>query len=247
MQFSSRTVRTTSATRPAPRPAPALAAFAALLATVASGAGVTWLTTPALRSLGRPAPPLPDQLSAMAAVALLATWCWGVACAATCLVDVVRRRPPATVGAPLARLLRPAPARLLTRRLLAAGLVGGSTATGAFLPVMAMPAHHTATIRHVTDALEGLTLPGRPLTARPPSSTTHVVLPGDTLWAIAGRRLAARHEAGGPAVSAAAIDRAWRELYRLNIAQIGPDPDLLRPGVRLTLPSDATRHEEASR
>ena len=56
-----------------------------------------------------------------------------------------------------------------------------------------------------------------------------VVRRGDTLWDIAARRL-------GPGASDAEIATAWHRWYAANAAAIGPDPDLLLPGRRLTPP-----------
>jgi nucleoid-associated protein YgaU len=52
---------------------------------------------------------------------------------------------------------------------------------------------------------------------------------GDCLWNIAGRQL-------GPGATNAAIDWAWRSIYALNRAAIGDNPNLIRPGLTLTLP-----------
>jgi nucleoid-associated protein YgaU len=86
--------------------------------------------------------------------------------------------------------------------------------------------------------LDGLPLPdrtaGREL--RPAAAPrTVVVRRGDTLWAIAAGRLS-------PRAAPAAVDRAWRSLYRANRAAIGGDPDLIRVGTELRLPP-ATEEE----
>jgi hypothetical protein len=56
-----------------------------------------------------------------------------------------------------------------------------------------------------------------------------VVVRGDTLWGIAARHL-------GADATAAEIGAAWRRWYAANRAGVGPDPDLIRPGLRLTPP-----------
>ena len=82
-------------------------------------------------------------------------------------------------------------------------------------------------------SLAGLAVPDRvsgPERPRPAAGPhTVVVRPGDTLWAIAARRLP-------PGATPAAIDRGWRSLYAANRAVIGPDPDLIRAGTGLRLP-----------
>lgn len=56
-----------------------------------------------------------------------------------------------------------------------------------------------------------------------------VVHVGDTLWDIAQRRL-------GPDARPVDVAAAWPRWYRANRAQIGPDPDLLHPGMELVAP-----------
>ncbi len=52
---------------------------------------------------------------------------------------------------------------------------------------------------------------------------------GDTLWALAARRL-------GPDATDAEIAAEWPRWYGANDAVIGSDPDLLLPGQRLSPP-----------
>lgn len=87
--------------------------------------------------------------------------------------------------------------------------------------------------------LDGLRLPDRPVGDLAPTALrtpapvrTVTVAPGDSLWALAAARLPA--SAGD-----ARVDRTWRAWYAANRHTIGPDPDLLLPGQRLT-PPDAT-------
>jgi hypothetical protein len=63
-----------------------------------------------------------------------------------------------------------------------------------------------------------------------------VVRPGDSLWRIAARQLAARSGATAPP-TAAQIAREWPRWYAANRAVIGPDPNLIYPGQRLTPPT----------
>ena len=60
-----------------------------------------------------------------------------------------------------------------------------------------------------------------------PDSIT--VAPGDSLWSIA----ASLH----PDADDASIDAAWRAIYEAN-ADTLPDPNLIHPGQKLTLPQD---------
>jgi hypothetical protein len=58
----------------------------------------------------------------------------------------------------------------------------------------------------------------------------HVVQPNDTLWDIAAARLAPADR------SAANIHRYWQQVYRANRSVVGPDPNLIHPGMRLVVP-----------
>ncbi|MBV8950685.1 MAG: LysM peptidoglycan-binding domain-containing protein [Actinobacteria bacterium] len=69
--------------------------------------------------------------------------------------------------------------------------------------------------------------PAPPLPA--PSAAAYVVVRGDCLWTIAARLL-------GAGATNAAIDAGWRSIYAVNRTAIGDDPDLIHPGLILTLP-----------
>ena len=58
---------------------------------------------------------------------------------------------------------------------------------------------------------------------------TYTVVPGDCLWSIAAGVL-------GRGATARAIDRGWRAIYAANRDAIGPDPNLIHPGLVLSLP-----------
>jgi len=74
-----------------------------------------------------------------------------------------------------------------------------------------------------------------PAPATPPAAPTvhpvdrYVVEPGDCLWTIARRQL-------GPAATNAAVDAGWRAVYAANREAVGDDPNLIHPGLVLTLP-----------
>lgn len=67
---------------------------------------------------------------------------------------------------------------------------------------------------------------GRP--AEP--ATTVVVQPGDSLWTVAARHL-------GPHATSAQVAAAWPQWWRANRHAIGPDPNLILPGLHLTVPT----------
>jgi hypothetical protein len=58
----------------------------------------------------------------------------------------------------------------------------------------------------------------------------HAVLPGDTLWSIAAERLETD--------DVRRIARYWPRIHRANRDEIGPNPDLIRPGQVLELPPE---------
>lgn len=67
-------------------------------------------------------------------------------------------------------------------------------------------------------------------TAPPAGAAEHVVVtPGDTLWGLAERSL-------GGGATAAQVAQTWPAWWDANRDVIGPDPDLLHPGTRLTPP-----------
>lgn len=70
----------------------------------------------------------------------------------------------------------------------------------------------------------------------PASSGIHVVAPGDTLWAIAARDL----QNGSANATDADIAAHWPAWYAANRATIGPDPDLIHPGMTLHAPTQET-------
>lgn len=88
--------------------------------------------------------------------------------------------------------------------------------------------------------LEGLPLPDRTLGglgARVTGGHSVLVRPGDTLWAIAAAHLPA-------GAGADDVPRAWRALYDSNRTLIGPDPDLITPGIRLRLPPTLQQEDD---
>jgi resuscitation-promoting factor RpfA len=58
---------------------------------------------------------------------------------------------------------------------------------------------------------------------------SYVVRRGDALWDIAARHL-------GPSATAVDIAREWPRWYQANLAVIGDDPSLIRPGELLVPP-----------
>jgi nucleoid-associated protein YgaU len=132
----------------------------------------------------------------------------------------------------LGRALRPG----LARRLLALGL--GLAAPG----VPALAAHATTPVlAHDRAAATAPAAPSATRATPTPVPTRWVtVAPGDTLWDLARRHL--HHGA-----TDAEIARAWPRWYRANRTTIGPDPNLLLPGMRLRVPEDRPARGTAPR
>ena len=79
-------------------------------------------------------------------------------------------------------------------------------------------------------AMPGATGGGPAPNGRPhPAPATERVVTGDSLWAIAERRL-------GRDATPAAVTAEWRRWYAANRDVIGPDPDRLLPGTTLRAP-----------
>ena len=169
---------------------------------------------------------LPDLLAgACAAVGLLA-WAWISVCCGWCALAHVRRAPAPMVGVP--RLVQLVVATALG--VTGPGMTGaGATTLSALSAYQAgPPAADRAT--PTSRVLSGLRLPDRTVggPARPGRVHSWTVRPGDTLWAIAEHQL-------DDSASARLVDDQWRRIYGANPA-LGPDPDLIHPGTRLTLP-----------
>jgi nucleoid-associated protein YgaU len=74
--------------------------------------------------------------------------------------------------------------------------------------------------------------PPAPAPAQPPAAApqAYTIRSGDTL-----RGIATSHLPPGQR-SEQDIQAYWKEIYRLNRAVLGPDPDLIHTGVQLTIP-----------
>lgn len=216
------------------RPRPALRRCAAA-AVACALAGVATLTAPSL-------PPTPGATAApdafaraltdLAEVALFGVSAWlSVATALTVLGSL------SGPDSPLTRLATRVTPRLW-RRLLTATLGGA---------IVLAPAATTAQASGGAGDrphIAGLRLPDRPSgdvprTVGSPRTTGSDVVrvrPGDTLWDLAASRL----PAGTTDTAVAAACHRW---YAANKDVIGPDPDLLLPGMRLRIPHP---HERTS-
>jgi nucleoid-associated protein YgaU len=74
--------------------------------------------------------------------------------------------------------------------------------------------------------------PPRTSRARPIRSTGYVVRTGDCLWTIAAQHTRSRS-------SSVDIAATWPQWYAANERVIGPNPNLIRPGQHLAVPTEA--------
>lgn len=165
---------------------------------------------------------------------ILVRGCAAVACACTLwgwlsAVAVVFEALSCIGGqAPRAnRSTTPAVPLVLRRLVLAA--CGVALSAGAAAPALAAPGSQTSP--SLATVVGELPYPARAMDLPSQSPRTVVVHAGDSLWAIAERRLSTQ-------ASDAEITAGWREVYARNRAVVGDDPSLIHPGQRLTLPDD---------
>lgn len=172
---------------------------------------------------------LPAGVHRAAAVALsvtLAGAATGTAQASTQLPG-----PDAARGVDRAPLSGPAAGRPTTAGSTPAGVDRGSSDSSAGRTTTTGPdPDPDAGAAAVDWPLPGLGATGRPLPADGRrAAATVLVTPGDTLWSIAARRI-------GSDATAARVAAEWPRWWAANRDAIGPDPDLLRVGVRLLPP-----------
>lgn len=157
--------------------------------------------------------PFDDLLVAGATWLLGGCLCWAALIVAAAVIEGLtagRLRATTWVGCPAS-----------LRRVLLAGL-GVALASGPgssyAAPALAVPSERS------------LPVPARTSGASAPTSGEIVVRPGDSLWRLADARLPTTAPTGKVA------DLVER-LHHRNRDVIGPDPDLIRPGQRLSVPS----------
>lgn len=187
-------------------------------------------------------------------VVLAAAWVsWALSCYLVAGVAVAAashlRRTPATsplvatlvVPASLRRLVAAtvgASATAMVVTVLPAAAWAGSptppapAATASPLDWPGLAAPSPAPVRHLPAPAVGLVSPPHHRGGSRPDEL--VVRPGDSLWSLAARRL-------GPGAPATAIAAEWPRLYAANRTAIGPDPNLIHPGQRLSPPAPDER------
>jgi hypothetical protein len=217
-------------------------AFTAVLLDWATAA---WADLRALPSTPSATPA--DAIADVAAVLGLVAWGWLLLGATLTIADGMLRRP----GRRLAPRVAPAAWRRLVLTAVGIGALSAPAAVAQASPGEPPQATTVGTQTDpgrppgasVADAIRGLPLPDRPYgrlaAVATDGGTRHdepsravgrvLVRSGDSLWAIAERRL-------GPQATNQAVAAEWQRWYATNRALIGPDPDLITPGMVLHAP-----------
>ncbi len=187
------------------------------------------------------ADPTVDHTGPVVAAAALLAWALAAWLAMTVLVTAAGRLPGMAGRLAGAGARRIAPAAVRRAVELALGLTVAAGGLGA-VPASAAPGPDAAPAS-ATDA--STTRPGLdwPRGAGPAGTASTggeaaesvLVRPGDSLWRLAAQQLQA---AGAPALSDAQIAQAWPSWWSANRDLVGDDPDLIRPGMRLSPPAD---------
>lgn len=204
-------------------------AIAAVVASIAApGAVAGWLTPDGVAVMSNPQATVDQVVGAAALLSIWALLAWVVAS----LVLSALATAPGVGGALAARCAEAVAPRLL-RRLVAVA-VGAAVASGSAPALAAVPGGPTGQLPSAAATsgpavLPGVDNPQLPSLDRPAPTPAVVVAPGDCLWSIAARHL-------GPTATTSGIATEWRRWYDVNRLVIGPDPDLILPGQRLTPP-----------
>jgi nucleoid-associated protein YgaU len=198
---------------------------------VALAASAAWLWS----GVGAwPVTPEAQVISIVRAVAAsLATWLLVVTVLAVAARLLRIRWLGAVAPAGVRRLVASALAGAV---LLSPGVAAASAGGGASAPP---PGVEVPVLDRVESAAATATTTGAatPATVTPPSleaPEVHLVEPGDSLWHIAAGELAVRL---GHEPSDAEVIPYWRRLIDANRHVVGENPDLIRPGQQIDLPS----------
>lgn len=205
-------------------------AYARTASAVRAGAvsGASVLAAAVLLSCCHPgstASPADDPTSAVVTAAAWAAWALLAYLLAGVFLSAAARLPGA-LGTAAARLQPLVPAVVQRAVAVAAGT---AVAASVAAPSTALAAG-TAPLPPVAATTSPLDWPGiRAASVITTQPRQLLVRPGDTLWSLTARVL-------GPGASTSDVSATWPLLYAANRAVVGADPDLIRPGMRLSLP-----------
>jgi LysM domain len=227
-----------------------LVAAVALTGMLVRWGGAAWSDLRALPD--RPAATPDDALADVAAVLALAAWTWLLLGAVVTVVEALSH----PTGRPLAPRIAPAAWRRLVVSIVGIGMLSAPAGLAQASPGgPGGPASSGGPARLAgsdpgslsqggpAQAIRGLPLPDRPFSRQRSESPSAAapgavsspnlqvtVRPGDSLWAIAARHL-------DPRATDQAIADEWRRWYAANRTGIGPNPDLIYPGMVLRAPT----------
>jgi len=218
---------------------------ASALATAAAGAALLAAAPPpaaAITTLSAPATAV-DPLAPLLALLALVAWTLLAWLLVVALASTAARLPglPGRVGEWVARRIAPVGVRRLVEVTLgltvAAGGLGASPASaGSDLPPLPPPSAVSLDWpdANTTPIPAPSTAPVPPVSVAP-SLDWHpqvavVVQAGDSLWSVAADHLPA-------GASNAQIAQSWPTWWSANRAAVGPDPDLIHPGLPLVQPT----------
>ena len=187
----------------------------------------TWVLVETTSPLRQPAAPgFADLLTALAAWLLVGCACWSTLISAAALVETMtagRVRATAWVGCPSS-----------LRHVLVAGigvaLVSGVPGPTPVSAMVAASEKGASAGRPAPSWQQVLPVPARPLGRMQRDQSPRVLVRrGDTLWHLAADRLR-------PSASDVEVALLVERIHCSNRKLIGLDPDLIKPGQRLTVP-----------
>ena len=224
-----------------PRPALVVLGVGLVLLLAAPAPSAAW------RELRETSSTLDPTGPVVAAVALLA-WALAGWLAVTVLVTAAGRLPGVAgrLAGAGARRIAPAAVRRAVEVALglavAIGVAGAAPAAAASSSAAAPTSASQPTVREPSAARPDLDWPRQtappgtaPAVAATAPTEPVLVRPGDSLWRVAAQQLQA---AGTPDPSEAQVAQAWPAWWSANRDVVGDDPDLIRPGMRLSSPAD---------
>ncbi|MBW3638420.1 MAG: LysM peptidoglycan-binding domain-containing protein [Actinobacteria bacterium] len=179
-----------------------------------------------------------DPTGPLVAAAALLAWALATWLAVSVLVTAAGQLPGVAgrLAGAGARRIAPAAIRRAVEVTLgltvAVGVLGAAPASAASSPTAAATNVAGASATEPSAARPDLDWPHTAAGAAPAEPV--LVQPGDSLWRLAAQQLQA---AGAPAPSDAQVAQAWPSWWSANRDLVGDDPDLIRPGMRLSPPA----------
>lgn len=189
----------------------------------------TWLDTAAPE----------DAVVALVRATAIATAAYLLATTALYVVASLTRVPALIRGASLVTL--PGLRRVVDGALAATIVIAPTSVAFGASPAAAQPAPVSAHAYAPSPAGDaGPIYEPTPAGSEAPAApgVTHVVRPGDSLWTIATKHLAAARGVSADAVPQLEVAEVWRAIVNLNVSSLSSgDPNLIYPGETIQLPA----------